>query len=121
MNHGFMRPYTEAELSQMGINFKLWELCKYQYSIVEKYREYIEKELHQKIREEIVQQPDLNSQDWCVYKHIDIPQTRLVARCDPSVFRSWELLQMEYPLVTPEYFINIAYKEQKEREDANSN
>ena len=117
MTNKFMRAFTEEELNQLGINFKLWELCKYQQGIIDKYKEYIENKIHQKIQEEIIRQPDIDARQVTFCKHITIPETHMVARCDPWVHRNWEILQAEHPLITPEYFISLAYREQKEKED----
>lgn len=114
MKNDFMRPYTEAELDKLGVNFKLWELCKYQQSIIDKYKDYIETYIHQKIQEEIIKHPGIDFNETYFIRHITIPETQLVVRCDRWTHHNWELLQAENPLITPEYFINIAYKEQED-------
>lgn len=117
MTNKFMRAFTEEELSQLGINFKLWELCKYQQSIIDKYKDYIEHEIHSKIHEEIVKQPSFDFREQAFFRRITIPQVELVARCDPWVHKNWELLQAESPVITPEYFISLAYREKQEQEE----
>jgi hypothetical protein len=109
---------TDEDLKELGVNFKLWELCKYQQSIIDKYKEYIEHEIHQKIHEEIIRQPDLDFRQTAFYRHITIPEVKMVARCDPWVHRNWEIIQVEHPVIAPEYFISLAYREQKEKENA---
>ena len=44
MKYNRVYSFTEEELEKLGVNFKLWELCKYQQSIIDTYKEYIEKE-----------------------------------------------------------------------------
>ena len=118
MKYNHVYPFTEEELEKLGVNFKLWELCKYQQNIIDTYKKYIETELHQKIRDEIIKQPDIDFGQYSYYKHITIPEVRMVARCDPWTYKNWELLQAENPVITPEYFISLAYREQKEKENA---
>ena len=120
MRYNRVYPYTEEELDKLGINFKLWELCKYQQSIIDIYKEYIEKELHQKIRDEIFKQPEFNFNQYSYFKHITIPETHMVAKCDQLTFKNWELLQAENPVITPEYFISLAYREMEEMKNADS-
>jgi hypothetical protein len=114
-------PFTEEELDKLGVNFKLWELCKYQQNIINSYREYIEKELHQKIKDEVLKQPDFDFNQCAYFRHITIPETCLVVKCNPWTFKNWELLQAENPVITPEYFISLAYREREEKKNANSN
>jgi hypothetical protein len=118
MKYNKVYPFTEEELNKLGVNFKLWELCKYQQNIIDKYKEYIEKQIHQKITEEIVKQPSIDFNQYSVFRHITIPETRMVARCDPWVYKNWEILQAENPVITPEYFISLAYREMEERNSA---
>jgi hypothetical protein len=118
MKYDKVYPFTEEELDKLGVNFKLWELCKYQQSIIDTYKEYIEEQIHQKITEETVKQPSVDFNQYSVFRHITIPETRMVARCDPWVHKNWEILQAENPVITPEYFISLAYREMKERNNA---
>ena len=120
MRYNRVYPYTEEELDKLGINFKLWELCKYQQSIIDIYKDYIEKELHQKIRDEILKQPEFNFNQYSYFKHITIPETHMVAKCDQWTFKNWELLQAENPVITPEYFISLAYREMEEMKNTDS-
>lgn len=118
-NHVY--PFTEEELDKLGINLKLWELCKYQQSIIDIYKEYIEKKIHQKITEETFKQPSADFSQHSVFRYITIPETRMVACCDSWVFKNWEILQSENPVITPEYFISLAYREMEENKNADSN
>lgn len=77
MKYGCIYPFAKEELDKLGVNFKLQELCKYQQSIIDTYKDYIEKELHQKVR-------------------------------------------AENPVITPEYFISLAYLEMEEKKNVDS-
>ena len=120
MKYDCVSPFTEEELDKLGVNFKLWELCKYQQSVIDIYKDYIEKELHQKIRDEILKQPDFDFNQHAYFRRIIIPEACMVARCDQWTFKNWELLQAENPVITPEYFISLAYREMEEKKNANS-
>ena len=121
MNYNKVYPFTKEELDKLGVNFKLWELCKYQQNIIDKYKEYIEKQIHQKITEETSKQSRIDFNQDSVFRHITIPETRMVACCDPWVHKNWEMLQAENPVITPEYFISLAYREMEEKKNADSN
>jgi hypothetical protein len=117
MKYNRVCPFTEEEFDKLGVNFKLWELCKYQQNIIDKYKEYIEREIHQCIQEEITKQPHFEFSEIAYFRHITIPETHLVVRCDPWIQKNWELLQAENPVITPEYFISLAYREQEENKE----
>jgi hypothetical protein len=117
VNYNNVYPFTKEELEKLGVNFKLWELCKYQQSIIDTYKEYIEKYIHQKIHEEVTKQPDFDSTQYIYCKHITIPEARLITRCDSWVHKNWEILQAENPVITPEYFISLAYREMEEKKN----
>lgn len=125
MRYNNVYPFTKEELEKLGINFKLWELCKYQQNIIDIYKEYIEKQIHQKITEETFKQPNFKqpnidfSQD-SVFRYITIPETKMAVSCDPWVHKNWEILQAENPVITPEYFISLAYREMEEKKNADS-
>ncbi len=119
MMYNKVYPFTKEELEKLGVNFKLWELCKYQQNIIDKYKEYIEKYLHQKITDEILKD-DMDFRQSAYFRHITIPEVRMVTRCDPWVHKNWEILQAEQPVITPEYFISLAYREMEEAENANT-
>ncbi len=118
MKYNRVYPFTEEELEKLGVNFKLWELCKYQQSIIDTYKEYIEKQIHQKIVDETLKQPDIDFNRYSVFRYITIPETKLAVRCDPWVHKNWEILQAENPVITPEYFISLAYREMEEKKNA---
>jgi hypothetical protein len=126
MRYNNVYPFTKEELEKLGINFKLWELCKYQQNIIDTYKEYIEKQIHQKITEETFKQPSfkqpsIDFNQYSVFRHITIPETRMAVCCDPWVHKNWEILQAENPVITPEYFISLAYREMEEKKNVDSN
>lgn len=101
------------------VNFKLLEFCKYQHSLIKRYEEYIEKNIHAKIlKEDCARKFPPAPDDMCVAKRIVIPQTELVVFCDPHVFSNWEQLKFENPLISPDYFMHIAYQELMEKKNA---
>jgi hypothetical protein len=110
-------PYRD----RMDIPHKFLELCKYQQDIIKQYQEYIEKHIHAKILEEDCSRKSALDLDKLVAKRITIPETNLVLLCEPWVIQEWNWLKTQTPLISPDYFINIAYKEQEERKNADSN
>jgi hypothetical protein len=103
------------------INFDLRELCKYQQGIIERYKEYIEKHIVAKILEEDSTDISGPFSSQASFKRITIPQSTFMLRCEPYLLREWNVLKYETPLISPEYFMNIAYKEQEETKDVNAN
>lgn len=97
-------------------NLNLIEYCKYQHSIIKKYEEYIEKYIHAEIKTENV--PDhLDPMGIVQFKRITIPQVTIMLKCDKGVLRQWEWLKFENPVLSPAYFIKMAYKEQMEKKN----
>ena len=95
------------------------ELCKYQQDIIEQYEEYIEKHIHAKILEEnITRKFPPDPDDYVVAKRVTIPETAFTMLCDDRVIKEWNWLKAQTPLISPDYFINIAYKEQEEKKNA---
>ena len=97
------------------------ELCKYQQSIIEQYKEYIEKFLHQPIKEEeqadcFYEGPFMERKQH-VFKKITIPETKLILDCSPACAFEWKWLKAQTPLISPDYFIEIAYKEREEKKN----
>ena len=117
MKYNHVYPFTEEELEKLGVNFKLWELCKYQQNIIDIYKEYIEKQIHQKIMDKTFKEHSINFNQYSVFRHIDIPEAHIVASCDPWVHKNWEILQAENPVISPEYFISLAYREREEKKN----
>ena len=118
MKYNNVRPFTAEELEKLGVNFKLWELCKYQQSIIDTYKEYIEKQIHQKIIEKTSKESDIDFNQYSYVTRITIPEVQLVACCDRWTHKNWEILQAENPIITPEYFISLAYREMEENKNA---
>lgn len=97
------------------------ELCKYQQSIIKQYEEYIEKYLHQHIKEEdrmeYFYEGPLMTPKQCVFKEITLPETKIVLNCSPHVLHTWKWIKETNPLISPEYFIELAYREQEEKKN----
>lgn len=94
------------------------ELCKYQQEIIKMYQEYIEKTLHQHIIEKDTRVDDPLTLTSVVYKEITIPETKLVMNCSPACAFEWKWLKETTPLISPDYFISMAYKESEEKKNA---
>lgn len=103
---------------RLDIPHKFLELCKYQQEIIKQYEEYIEKHIHAEILKEDCAHKSLLDLDKVVAKRITIPETNIVMLCEPWVIQEWNWLKAQTPLISPDYFINIAYKEQEERKNA---
>lgn len=101
------------------------ELCKYQQSIIKQYEEYIEKYLHQPIKEEdhteYFFEGPLMMRKQHIFKKITIPETKLIIDCSPAVLYEWKWLKETTPLISPDYFIDMAYKEREEQKNAEAN
>lgn len=110
--------YDHREITD--INFKLYELCKYQQSVIQKYEEYIKKYIHSEIKTEDLPDPK-DPRDQVCYRRITIPQATIMLSCEPYVLREWQWLKHEHPLISPDYFIHMAYKEMQETKNASSN
>ena len=91
------------------------ELCKYQQDIITQYEEFIEKLLHMTIQEKVKVHDDPFAIEEVVFRTVDIPATRLIARSSPACRREWEWLKHTTPRVSPDYFISMAYKEHLEK------
>ena len=94
------------------------ELCKYQQDIITQYEEFIEKLLHMTIQEKVKVHDDPFAMEEVVFRTVDIPATRLIARSSPACRREWEWLKHTTPRVSPDYFIEMAYKEYMEKKNA---
>lgn len=111
-------PYRD----KIDIPHKFLELCKYQQDIINQYEEYIEKHIHTEIlKENITRKIPPDPYDWVVAKRITIPETTFTMLCDDRVIREWEWLKAQTPLISPDYFITMAYKEQEEKKNAKIN
>jgi hypothetical protein len=105
----------------LPIPYKFLELCKYQQEIIKQYEEYIEKHIVAKILETDIPESGLFGPKEVVYKRITIPESTIVMRCDPYVVREWDYLKAQTPLIDPNYFLHVAYKEREERQNAKAN
>ena len=105
-------PYRD----RMDIPHKFLELCKYQQDIIKQYETYIEKYIHAEIiKEDCSRKFPPDPQEYVVAKRITIPETTFTLLCEPYVIKEWEWLKAQTPLISSDYFINIAYQEQEER------
>ena len=93
------------------------ELCKYQQNIIKQYEEYIEKYLHQHIKEKDTLVYDQLTLCESVYKEITLPETKIVLNCSPYVLHTWKCIKETNPLISPEYFIELAYREREEKKN----
>ena len=107
-------PYRD----RMDIPQKFLELCKYQQDIIKHYEEYIEKYIHTAIKEEDCSRKSLFEINELVAKRITIPETTFMLLCEPWVLEEWNWLKTQTPLISPDYFIAMAYKEQEEKKNA---
>ena len=96
-------------------NFMLTELCKCQQNFIEQYKKFIEEQIIAKILEEDVKGDPWDTMQKYCFKRVTIPQTTFMLRCEPYLLHEWKWLQHETPLISLEYFINVAYKEQEEK------
>ena len=97
---------------QHTINDALWEFCKYQHGLIKMYKEFIEKTILVKIKENERYAPDYctvgegDIQEVRV-KEIRIPESRFMMLETPNVQRQWEMMNWEMPQVDPEVFLAI--------------
>ena len=96
----------------------LLSIVKYQQTVIDRYKEYIENMIHKEIIESI---PDNFSFDTTPIsiKRIQIPETTFAIRCDPLVLREWEWLRMDTPIMAYDKIAFIA-QEIKNNEIKNS-
>ena len=107
-------PYRD----RMDIPHKFLELCKYQQDIIKQYETYIEKYIHAEIIKEDCSRKSPFEVKELVAKRITIPETTIMLLCEPWAIDEWNWLKAQTPLISPDYFINIAYQEQEERKSA---
>ena len=75
----------------------LLQVIKYQQSILDKYKDYIENMIHKEIIEDIPSSLILDTP--VSLKFITIPEVKLAIKCDPYVLKQWEWLKMETPII----------------------
>ncbi len=92
---------------------QLLEICNYQQHIMEKYKEFIEQNIVNKILEVDYDEP-WDPMGRANFKRVTIPQSTFMLRCDPSTLKAWKWLQYERPVFDPEYFIKAAFVEEGE-------
>ena len=74
----------------------------------------------EKIRDEIIKQPDFDFNQYAYFRRITIPESCILVRYDQWIFKNWELLQAENPVITPEYFISLTHREMEEKKNVDS-
>lgn len=92
---------------------QLLEICNYQQHIMEKYKEFIEQNIVNKILE-----TDFDD-SWtpigrASFKRITIPQSTFMLQCDPSTLKAWKWLQYERPVFDRDSYIKAAFVEEGE-------
>lgn len=100
----------------LGINESLIQLCKYQQSIIDRYKEFIEDNISSKITETDTLQNDPLSLSTSCFREYVIPQTRILLNFTPDILYLWRSLEDETQTVSPEYFLQMAIKEKNEKE-----
>ncbi len=114
----------------INVNEGIWELCKYQHSQIQQYKEFIEKTILVKILEGYKPVADYVSDDprrhnWydkeCRVLEVMIPESRFMMLQTPNIQRQWEMLNWDTPVVKPEVYLNLMYKAVEEQEYVNSN
>ena len=113
---------VDIEFLKRDLPMHFLELCKYQQDIIERYEEYIEKFItHLPIKSTVSYFEDSAELKPVVVKHITIPETRMIATCSPACRHEWEYLKTTSPRVSPDYFIEMAYKEYMEKKNVETN
>jgi hypothetical protein len=109
---------VDVEFLKRELPMHFLELCKHQQDIIKCYEEYIEKFIaHQPIKSTFTMDPMARVE----VKHITIPEARLVVAMTPACRQEWEYIKTMAPKVSPDYFIEMAYKEYMERKNAETN
>lgn len=99
---------------------QLLDICNHQQEILNKYEEFIEQNIINKILKEDFDGTTWDRLGWGSFKRITIPQSTFMLRCDPSTLKAWKLLQYSRLVFEPDYFIKAAYIEEGEN-DAKTN
>ena len=109
---------VDVEFLKRDLPLHFLELCKYQQDIIKRYKEYIESYIHQPIKEDTASSFDPFDCRTLVVRHFTIPEAHLVANCSAACASEWDYLKTTTPLVSPDYFIEMAYKEYEEKKNA---
>ena len=99
---------------KLDLPFILIELCKYQQHIINTYKDYIERNIHEKIKEEIIDKNRIDLDGWGHYKKISIPQVTFMIDCSEDILKEWEFIKHETPLIDLNLFLSIADKQCEE-------
>lgn len=112
---------VDVEFLKRDLPLHFLELCKYQQDIIERYEEFIEQFLKVTLTEKVDFHQDPLTLQEVVFREVTIPQTRMIAHCSPACRFEWEYLKSTSPRVSPDYFIEMTYKEYMEKKNADSN
>ena len=93
---------------------QLLEICNYQQAILDKYTEFIEQNIANKILEEDFDNDWHNPMGRASFKRITIPQSTFMLRCDPITLKNWKWLQYARPVLDTEQYIKAAFIEEGE-------
>lgn len=99
---------------KLQLPFMLIELCKYQQHIIDIYKDYIERTLHEKIKEKTIDKRLLNIDGWGHYTKVSIPQVTFMVDCSEDILREWEVIKHELPQIDLNFFIAVAAKQREE-------
>lgn len=99
---------------KLDLPFILIELCKYQQHIINTYKDYIERNIHEKIKEEIIDKKRIDLDGWGHYTKISIPQVTFMVDCSEDILKEWEFIKHEVPLIDLNFFVSIADKQCEE-------
>ena len=106
---------VDVEFLKRELPMHFLELCKHQQDIIKCYEEYIEKFIaHQPIKSTFTVDPMARVE----VKRITIPEAHLVVAMTPACRQEWEYIKTMAPRVSPDYFIEMAYKEYMEKKNA---
>ena len=75
----------------------LYAIIQHQQDIIAKYEEYIETNIHQKIKKVAKEDFDVRALGRVYCQRITIPQTDIMMACDPKVIAEWEEIKLRYP------------------------
>ena len=104
----FAAKYIPVTFSQ------LLDVCNHQQEMLEKYEEFIEKQIMSNILKEDFDGVTWDAYGWGSFKRVTIPQSTFMLRCDSSTLKAWKLLQYSRPVFDKDYFMNAAIIEEGE-------
>lgn len=96
----------------------LYSIIKYQQEVINRYEEYIEKNICSQIDKTEKEEFDMRSMRPINVKRITIPKVDFMMLCDPSVAREWDFIKAEHPICSIDA---IKYYMEEIERNANSN